>query len=129
MPYSLSKHHHLEPLEVIEASSADSIVGCFAEMTLSPLLSDALLSDYLSDDSCASTPTHGYLELGEAEPFDRNDLPRTVLAIDKHSVVVDDVNNDGETALLPTIVDFGDATYFDELGEGLHDDIFTIGTN
>jgi hypothetical protein len=129
MLYSLSEDHHLEPLEVVELGSADSISGGLSEVTVSPLLSNAFLSDYLSNDSSASASTDGHLELCEAKPFDWNDLSSNFIAVDKYSVVIDDVNDHSEATLLSTIVNFGNAAHFDELSEGLHDDIFTIGSN
>jgi hypothetical protein len=98
-------------------------------MTSSPLLGNTFLRDYLSDDSGAGASTDGHLELGEAKPLDGDDLSRNIFTIYENSVVVDDVDNDGEATLLPTVVNFGDTAHFDELGEGLYEVIFTIRAN
>lgn len=71
---------------------------------------------------------HRHSQSRQLESADGDDLALDVRAVDEDAVVVDDVHDDSDLALLGAVVDAHHAAHFDEFGEGLSLwAFFTIG--
>lgn len=121
-----SEDKDLVSLEISQTLSPLLLGKGLSKRTLSELLSNTLLGDNGSELASASSTTDLDDLLGELESADRDDLALDVLAINEHTLVVDDVDNSGELALQGTVVDTSHPTDLDELAVALNQRISTI---
>lgn len=116
-----SEGEDLESFKVGEFLSTGLTGVCLADGAFIEGFLDIFLGNDFAEFSTSDSSSDFQDLLGELEPSDGDSLARNSFTIDEDSLVGDDVDDGGELALLRSVVDSGDSSYFDETIVSLSD--------
>lgn len=115
----LLQNHHLETLKVVQLGAGLLLGSLLGSVRLGPLASNTLLVKALLHSLAVGTTGHLVQDhLGQKHVAEQGDVAGNASgrAVHQGAVLVDDLDDDRQLALVLTLLQQGDATDFDKSG-------------
>ena len=117
---SFAGKHNLEALEVVEVVTGGFSLHLLANVVVLPLGADIVVLEGLKYGLGAGATEEGHGDVGESQSLDRVQDSGEVFSINQDTVLVTDVNNNADLAVILTVADPADSTGFYKAFENLH---------
>jgi hypothetical protein len=100
---SFAGNHDLEALEVVEVVTGRFSLHLLADVVVLPLGADIVILEGLEDGLGAGSTEEGDMDVGEGQSLDRVHDSGEVFSINQDTVLVTDVNNNADLAIIFTV--------------------------